>query len=64
MSCSGIVNHLRPITPPVAKVGMAPLDEGGVVLAAIEGFNAKLEEGIRRSENRIQKLEAENAELI
>jgi hypothetical protein len=43
---------------------MAPLDEGGVVLAAIEGLNAKLEEGIRRSENRIQKLEAENAELI
>jgi hypothetical protein len=39
------------------------VDEGGVALAAIQGLNQKLEDGSRRSEDRIQKLEAENAEL-
>jgi cell division protein FtsB len=35
---------------------IAPIDEGGVALAAIQGLNEKLEA-------RSQKLEAENAEL-
>jgi hypothetical protein len=39
------------------------VDEGGVALAAIQGLNEKLEVGSRKSEDRIQKLEAENAEL-
>jgi len=38
---------------------IAPIDEGGVALAAIQGLNQKVEEkGVR-----IQKLEAENVEL-
>jgi hypothetical protein len=46
------------------------VDEGGVALAAIQGLNEKLESGKRKaeirsqkSEDRIQQLEAENAEL-
>jgi hypothetical protein len=35
----------------------------GVALAAIQGLNQKLEVGSQRSEDRIQKLETENAEL-
>ena len=49
---------------------IAPIDEGGVALAAIQGLNQKVEVGSQssevrsqRSENRIQKLEMENAEL-
>ena len=42
---------------------IAVVDEGGVALAAIQGLNQKVEAGGRRSEDRIQKLEAENAEL-
>lgn len=42
---------------------IAPMDEGGVALAAIQGLNAKVEAGSKKSEVRIQKLEAENAEL-
>ena len=39
------------------------VDEGGVALAAIQGLNQKLETGSQNSEVRIQKLEAENADL-
>ncbi len=39
------------------------VDEGGVALAAIKGLNQKVEEGTQKSDARIQKLEAENAEL-
>jgi len=49
---------------------IAPVDEGGVALAAIQGLNEKVEVGgekaevrSQKSEARIQKLEAENAEL-
>jgi hypothetical protein len=42
---------------------ISTVDEGGVALAAIQGLNEKLEAGSRRSEDRIQKLETENAEL-
>jgi hypothetical protein len=39
------------------------VDEGGVALAAIQGLNQKVEAGGRKSEDRMQKLESENAEL-
>jgi len=39
------------------------IDEEGVALAAIQGLNQKLDAGNRSSEIRMQKLEAENAEL-
>jgi hypothetical protein len=39
------------------------VDEGGVALAAIQGLNQKLETGSQNSEVRMQKLEAENADL-
>ncbi|MBC8095981.1 MAG: tail fiber domain-containing protein [Akkermansiaceae bacterium] len=39
------------------------VDAGGVALAAIQGLNEKVEVGGQRSEVRIKKLEAENAEL-
>jgi hypothetical protein len=39
------------------------VDEGGVALAAIQGLNHKVEARSQDSESRIQKLEAENAEL-
>ena len=39
------------------------VDESGVALAAIQGLNQKLETGSQNSEVRMQKLEAENAEL-
>jgi hypothetical protein len=42
---------------------IAPIDEGGVALAAIQGLNEKVEVKGRKSEDRIQKLELENAEL-
>jgi len=42
---------------------IAPIDEGGVAFAAIQGLNQKLEAGSRKSAERIQKLEAENADL-
>jgi trimeric autotransporter adhesin len=42
---------------------IAPIDEGGVALAAIQGLNQKLEAGSQRSEDRMQRLEVENAEL-
>lgn len=42
---------------------IATVDEGGVALAAIQGLNEKVEDGSRRSEERIQELEAENVEL-
>jgi hypothetical protein len=39
------------------------VDPDGVALAAIQGLNQKVEAGSQRSEDRIQRLEAENAEL-
>lgn len=42
---------------------IAPLDEGGVALAAIQGLNNKLESSDRQLESRIQTLEAENFQL-
>jgi len=42
---------------------IAPIDEGGVALAAIQGLNEKVEAGSERSEDRMRRLEAENAEL-
>jgi hypothetical protein len=42
---------------------IATVDADGVALAAIQGLNQKVESRIRNSEVRVQKLEAENAEL-
>lgn len=42
---------------------IAPIDEGGVALAAIQGLNQRLEDKGRSSEARIEVLEAENARL-
>jgi hypothetical protein len=39
------------------------VDADGVALAAIQGLNQKVEDRSQKSEVRIQKLEAENAEL-
>ena len=43
--------------------GITTVDADGVALAAIQGLNEKVEAGSQKSEVRIQKLEAENAEL-
>jgi hypothetical protein len=42
---------------------IATVDADGVALAAIQGLNEKVERGARSAELRVQKLEAENAEL-
>ena len=42
---------------------IAPIDEGGVALAAIQGLNRKVEVRSEKSDDRFQRLEAENAEL-
>jgi hypothetical protein len=42
---------------------IATVDADGVALAAIQGLNEKLETGRQSSEGRMQKLEAENAQL-
>jgi hypothetical protein len=42
---------------------IATVDADGVALAAIQGLNEKVETRSRKSEDRIQKLEAENLEL-
>jgi len=42
---------------------IAPIDEGGVALAAIQGLNRKLEDRARTSESRMEKLETENENL-
>lgn len=42
---------------------IAPIDEGGVALAAIQGLNEKVESGKRKAEAQMEKLSAENAEL-
>ena len=39
------------------------LEFDGVELAAIQGLNEKVESGKRKAENRMERLEAENAEL-
>lgn len=42
---------------------IAPIDEGGLAFAAIQGLNQKLEDRGQKSEDRIEQLEAQNAEL-
>ncbi len=42
---------------------IAPLDEGGVALAAIQGLNHKVEMGKQKAEYQMEALKAENAEL-
>jgi hypothetical protein len=42
---------------------IATVDESGVALAAIQGLNEKLEARTQRSEDRMRKLESENADL-
>ena len=42
---------------------IAPIDEGGVALAAIQGLNLKMDAGTQKAEVRIRKLEEENANL-
>lgn len=42
---------------------IAPLDEGGVALAAIQGLDQKLEDRTLTAERRIKQLETENAAL-
>ncbi len=42
---------------------IATVDAEGVALAAIQGLNRKVETGNQRAEERIRRLEAENAEL-
>jgi hypothetical protein len=42
---------------------IATVDADGVALAAIQGLNQKLQDRSQRSDDRIQKLEAQNAEL-
>ncbi len=42
---------------------IAPIDEGGVALAAIQGLNEKLENGKRQAETQIEELKAENSRL-
>jgi hypothetical protein len=42
---------------------IATVDADGVALAAIQGLNQKTEDRSQRAEGRIQKLEAENADL-
>ncbi|MEJ0089032.1 MAG: tail fiber domain-containing protein [Limisphaerales bacterium] len=42
---------------------IAPIDEGGLAFAAIQGLNAKVEARSQNAEDRIQELEMKNAEL-
>ncbi len=42
---------------------IAPIDEGGVAFAAIQGLNEKVDDRSQKTEDRIQKLEAENVTL-
>ena len=42
---------------------IATVDADGVALAAIQGLNEKVESGKQKTETRMEKLEAENAEL-
>jgi hypothetical protein len=42
---------------------IAPIDEGGVALAAIQGLNQKVEVKSEKAESEIQQLKTENAEL-
>ena len=42
---------------------IATVDADGVALAAIQGLNQKLECGQQKAEDRVERLEAENAEL-
>jgi TATA-binding protein-associated factor Taf7 len=39
------------------------VDEGGVALAAIQGLDQKVESGKQKTENQIEELKAENADL-
>jgi hypothetical protein len=66
-----MTRHLGPMAQDfhaIFKIGtdekhIAPIDEGGVAFAAIQGLNEKVEAGSRESDERIQKLETENQEL-
>jgi len=42
---------------------IAPMDEGGVALAAIQGLNEKVEDADRKAKTEIEALKAENVEL-
>src|SRR5262249_48040462 len=42
---------------------ISTVDEGGVALAAIQGLNMKVESGKQQAESRLERLEAENADL-
>jgi trimeric autotransporter adhesin len=65
------VQHIGPMAQDfytIFNIGLddkhiAPIDEGGVALAAIQGLNEKVESGKQKAESRIEKLEAENGEL-
>ena len=46
-----------------SETGITTIDADGVALAAIQGLNQKVEGRTRQSEERMQKLEAENAIL-
>ncbi len=43
---------------------IAPIDEGGLAFAAIQGLNQKVEDRSQKSEDKIQQLETQNAELL
>ena len=43
--------------------GITTVDADGVALAAIQGLNEKVESGKQKAESRMERLEAENAEL-
>jgi len=63
--------HLGPMAQDFyAAFGIGPddkhittVDEGGVALAAIQGLNEKVEDGSRRAESRMAKLEELDASL-
>lgn len=42
---------------------IAPIDEGGVALAAIQGLNQKLEQGLKAKDAQIEQLQQQNQKL-
>ena len=46
-----------------SDTGIASVDADGVAIAAIQGLNVKMESGKQEAATRMEKLEAENAEL-
>jgi len=65
------VKHLGPVAQDFQSVfglgtddkSIGTVDADGVALAAIQGLNQKLEERSQKADIRVQKLEAENAQL-